>query len=137
MNDINNLDIRTHLIDAIVNVFDKMVSLEVEFFDSEPPDTTGTERMAATVNFAGSVVGLITIQVPSEMSGLMMAAMLDREADEIEDEMESDSYEEENIIFTGKITKVENDKFKSFEIKDMLLFCFRFKMYYGLFNTGK
>ena len=39
-------------------------------------------------------------------------------ADEIEDEMESDSYEEENIIFTGKITKVENDKFKSFEIKD-------------------
>lgn len=39
-------------------------------------------------------------------------------ADEIEDDMESDSYEEENIIFTGKITKVENDKFKSFEIKD-------------------
>ncbi len=39
-------------------------------------------------------------------------------ADEIEDEMESDSYEDENIIFTGKITKVESDKFKSFEIKE-------------------
>ena len=75
MNDINNLDIGTHIIDAIVNVFDTMVSMEVEFFDSEPPDTTGTERMAATVNLAGNVVGLITIQVPSEMSGLMTAAL--------------------------------------------------------------
>ena len=86
MNDINNLDIRTHIIDAIVNVFDTMVSMEVEFFDSEPPDTTGTERKAATVNFAGNVVGFFTIQVTSEMSGLMMAAMLDSEAHEIEDE---------------------------------------------------
>ena len=86
MNDINNLDIRTHIIDAIVEVFDTMVSMEVQFFDSEPPDTTGTERMVATVNFAGNVVGIITIQVPSEMSRLMMAAMLDSEADKIEDE---------------------------------------------------
>ena len=86
MNDINNLDIRTHIIDAIVNVFDTMVSMEVEFFDAEPPDTTGTERMAATVDFAGNVVGHITIQVPSEMSGLMMTALLDSEADEIEGE---------------------------------------------------
>lgn len=86
MNDINNLDIRTHIIDAIVNVFDTMVSLELEFFDSEPPDTTGTERMAATVNFVGNVVGYITIQVPSEMSDLMMAALLDSEAEEIEGE---------------------------------------------------
>ena len=28
-------------------------------------------------------------------------------------------------------------KSKSFDIKDMLLFCFRFTMYYGLFKTGK
>ena len=42
MNDLNNLDIRTHIIDAIVDVFDPMVSMEVEFFDSEPPDTAGT-----------------------------------------------------------------------------------------------
>ncbi|AGC78209.1 hypothetical protein LX97_02993 [Nonlabens dokdonensis] len=40
-------------------------------------------------------------------------------ADEFADEMESESdNNEENIIITGKITKVENDKFKSFEIKD-------------------
>jgi flagellar motor switch protein FliN len=107
---INNLDIRTHIIDAIVDVFDTMVSMEVEFFDSEPPDTTGTERMAATVNFAGSVVGLITIQVPSEMSGLMMAAMLDREADEIEDEAKiRDLIAEISHIVGGNLKSALND----------------------------
>jgi flagellar motor switch protein FliN len=86
MNDLNNLDIRTHIIDAIVDVFDKMVSMEVVFSDSEPPDITGSWRMAATVNFAGNVVGLITIQVPAEMSHQMMAARFDSDPEEIEDE---------------------------------------------------
>jgi flagellar motor switch protein FliN len=86
MNDINNLDIRTHIIDAIVDVFDTMVSMQIEFSDSKPPDTTGTGRMAATVNFAGNVVGFLTIQVPAEMSRLMMAAMLDSDPEENEDE---------------------------------------------------
>ncbi|AUC80127.1 hypothetical protein CW736_12435 [Nonlabens sp. MB-3u-79] len=36
-------------------------------------------------------------------------------ADDIEEEME---LEEENLVITGKIVKVEDDKFKSFEIKD-------------------
>ncbi len=86
MSDIKNFDIRTHIIDAIVDVFNTMVSMEVEFFDSDPPDTTGTERMAATVNFAGNVVGLINIQIDSALSGLMMAGMLDIEPAEVEDD---------------------------------------------------
>ena len=110
MNDINNLDIRTHITDAIVNVFDTMVSMEVEFFDSEPPDTTGAERMAATVAFAGNIVGLIMIQVPSEISGLMMAAMLDSEADEIEDEAKRrDLIAEISKIVGGNLISALND----------------------------
>src|SRR5210317_1564130 len=110
MNDINNLDIRTHIIDAIVDVFDTMVSMEVEFFDSEPPDTSGTERMAATVNFAGNVVGLITIQVPSKMSGLMTTAMLDSEADEIENEGKiRDLIAEISHIVGGNLKSALND----------------------------
>lgn len=110
MNDINNLDIRTHIIDAIVDVFDTMVSMEVEFFDSEPPDTTGTERMAAAVNFAGNVVGLITIQVPSEISGLMMAAKLDSKTDEIEDEAKiRDLIAEISNIVGGNLISALND----------------------------
>jgi flagellar motor switch protein FliN len=110
MNDINNLDIRTLIIDAIVDVFDTMVSMEVEFFDSEPPDTTGTGRMAATVNFAGNVVGLLTIQVPAEMSDLMMAAMLDSDPEEIEDEGNiRDLIAEISNIVGGNLKSALND----------------------------
>ena len=73
---IENFDIRSHIIDAIVEVFDTMVSMEVEFFDSEPPDPAGTGRMVATVNFAGNVLGIINIQVTSDLSRLMMARLL-------------------------------------------------------------
>ena len=79
MSEIKNFDIRTYIIDAIVDVFNTMVSMEVEFIDSEPPDATGTVRMATTVNFAGNVVGIINIQVDSTLSGLMMASKLDIE----------------------------------------------------------
>jgi flagellar motor switch protein FliN len=86
MSDIKNFDIRTHIIDAIVDVFNSMVSMEVEFFDDEPPDTTGTGRMVATVNFAGNAAGIINIQVDSALSRLMMAGMRDIEPEEVEDD---------------------------------------------------
>jgi flagellar motor switch protein FliN len=85
MSDLKDFDIRTRIIDTIVDVFNSMVSMEVEFFDSEPPDTTGTERMAATVNFAGNVGGVINIQVDAALSRLMMAAKLDVKPEEVED----------------------------------------------------
>jgi len=88
MSDIKNFDIRTYIIDAIVDVFNTIVSMEVEFFDSEPPDTTGTERMAATVNFAGNVGGSVNIQVDSALSRLMMAGKLDVKPEEVEDDGE-------------------------------------------------
>ena len=86
MSDLENFDIRSHIIDAIVDVFNTMMSMEVELFDSELPDTTGTGRMVATVNFVGNVVGLINIQVDSALSGLMMASMPDNEPAEVEDD---------------------------------------------------
>jgi len=86
MSDIKSFDFRTQIIDAIVDVFDAMVSMEVEFYDAEPPDTTGTGRMTATINFVGNVVGIINIQVASETSRLMIAKMLDIEPEEVEDD---------------------------------------------------
>jgi flagellar motor switch protein FliN len=88
MSDIKNFDIRTHIIDAIVDVFNTMVSMEVDFFDSEPPDTPGTGRLAATVNFAGDVGGSVNIQVDSALSPLMMAGKLDIKPEEVEDDGE-------------------------------------------------
>ena len=88
MSDIKNFDIRTQIIDAILDVFDTVVSMEVEFSDSETTDTTGTDRMVATVSFAGNVVGIVNIEVDAALSRLMMAGKLDINPGEVEDDGE-------------------------------------------------
>ncbi len=110
MTDIANFDIRSHITGSIVEVFDTMLSMEVEYFDSDPPDTAGTGRMVATVNFAGNVVGIINIQVGSELSRLMMAGMLGIEPEEVEDESEvKDLLAEISNIVGGNLKSALND----------------------------
>ncbi len=110
MTDIKNFDIRTHIIDAIVDVFDTIVSMEVEFSDSETTDTTGTERMVATVNFAGNVVGIVNIEVDSALSRLMMAGKLDIKPEEVEDDGEiKDLLAEISNIVGGNLKSSLND----------------------------
>ena len=110
MGNIENFDIRTHIIDSIVETFDKMVSMEIEFSDSKPPDTAGVSRMVAAVNFAGNIVGLINIQVTSELARLMMANMLDLEPEEVKDVGEiKDMLSEISNIVGGNLKSALND----------------------------
>ncbi len=110
MSEIENFDIRTHIIDSIVETFDTMVSMEIEVSDSAPPDTAGVSRMVATVNFAGNIIGLINIQVTSELANLMMANMLDLEPEEVEDDGEiKDMLAEISNIVGGKLKSALND----------------------------
>jgi flagellar motor switch protein FliN/FliY len=107
---IENFDIRSHVIDSIVETFNTMVSMAIEVSDSEPPDTTGVSRMVAAVNFAGHVIGLINIQVTSELSRLMMANMLEIEPEDIEDEAEiKDMLAEIANIVGGNLKSALND----------------------------
>jgi flagellar motor switch protein FliN len=110
MGNIENFDIRTHIIESIVETFDTMVSMEIEVSDSEPPDTTGISRMVAAVNFAGHVIGLINIQVTSELARLMMANMLEIEPEEIDDDGElKDMLAEIANIVGGNLKSALND----------------------------
>ncbi|CAB1062785.1 Flagellar motor switch protein FliN [Olavius sp. associated proteobacterium Delta 1] len=110
MSDIENFNIRTHVIDSIVETFDTMVSMEIEVSDLEPPDTAGVSRMVAAVNFAGNAIGLINIQVTADLSRLMMANMLDLEPEEIEDESEiKDMLGEISNIVGGNLKSALND----------------------------
>ena len=110
MGNIENFDIRTHIIDSIVETFDKMVSMEIEFSESKPPDTAGVSRMVAAVNFAGNIVGLINIQVTSELARLMMANMLDLEPEEVKDVGEiKDMLSEISNIVGGNLKSALND----------------------------
>ncbi len=110
MSNIENFDIRTHVIDSIVETFDTMVSMKIDVSDSEPPDTAGVSRLVAAVNFAGHVIGLINIQVSSDLARLMMANMLDLEPEEIEDESEiKDLLAEITNIVGGNLKSALND----------------------------
>ena len=107
---IENFDIRSHVVDSIVETFDTMVSIAIEISDSEPPDTAGVNRMVAAVNFAGQVVGLINIQVTAELARRMMATMLEIEPEEVEDDGEiKDMLAEIANIVGGNLKSALND----------------------------
>ncbi|MGD9138324.1 MAG: flagellar motor switch protein FliN [Desulfobacterales bacterium] len=109
MIDIDNFDIRAIIIDAVIDVFDTMVSMQVEFQESEPPDSTGTQRMVATVNFAGNVLGFVNIQVDSELSRMMTASMLDIDIDEVKDDGEiKDLLAEMSNVVCGNLKSALN-----------------------------
>jgi flagellar motor switch protein FliN/FliY len=110
MSNIENFDIRTQVIDSVVETFDTMVSMKIEVSDSEPQDTAGVSRMVTAVNFAGNITGLINFQVSSDLSRLMMANMLDLEPDEVEDEDEiKDLLAEISNIIGGNLKSALND----------------------------
>jgi flagellar motor switch protein FliN/FliY len=85
---IESFDIRSHIVDSMVETFDTMVSMEIEVSASEAPDTAGLSRMVAAVDFAGHVIGRINIQVTSELCRRMRANMLEIELEELEDDGE-------------------------------------------------
>lgn len=110
MSSIENFDIQTHIIDSIVETFDTMVSMEIEESDSGPPDTAGVSRMVAAVNFAGSIIGLINIQVTQDLARQMMANMLDIEPEEVEDDGAiKDMLAEISNIVGGNLKSALND----------------------------
>ncbi len=110
MSNIENFDIRTQVIDSVVETFDTVVSMKIGVSDSEPPDTGGVSRMVAAVNFTGNIIGLINIQVSSELARLMMANMLALEPEAVEDEDQiKDLLAEISTIIGGNLKSALND----------------------------
>ncbi|MBW2431945.1 MAG: chemotaxis protein CheX, partial [Deltaproteobacteria bacterium] len=86
MSDIANFDIRTPVIDSMVETFDTLVSMEIELSDSKPPDMARIDRMVAAVCFAGNVNGFISIQAASKLARLITANRHGIEPQKVEDD---------------------------------------------------
>jgi flagellar motor switch protein FliN len=84
MSNIENLDIKTPVIESMVAVFDTLVSMQIEPSDSEPQVDGDSGRVAAGVNFAGSIAGSLNIQVTTDFARQMTANMPDTEPGELE-----------------------------------------------------
>ena len=110
MSNIENFDIKSHIIESIVEVFDTMVSMKIEHSDSEPQDTGDADRVVAAVNFAGNVAGILNIQVTTDLARLMTANKLDLEPEALEGDGEiKDLLSEISNIVGGNLKSALND----------------------------
>lgn len=79
------LDIISSVGDSIIELFDTMLSLEVDLSDREPFKDLDDFRVMGAVDFAGGVHGSIQFQVSKTFARMITAGMLGQELDEIQD----------------------------------------------------
>jgi chemotaxis protein CheX len=88
MSSINSLDIKSLITNVVSEVFDTMLSMEVESIDGKPPEPDNGNLIVGSVGFAGAVLGNLNLHVAEEFACRMTAAMLGMETDEIESDEE-------------------------------------------------
>ena len=79
------LDIISSVGDTIIELFDTMLSLEVDLSDREPFKNNDDFRVMGAVDFAGGVHGSIQFQVSKTFGRMITAGMLGQDLDEIQD----------------------------------------------------
>ena len=79
------LDIISSVGDSIIELFDTMLSLEVDLSDREPFQGSEDFRVMGAVDFAGGVQGSIQFQVSKTFARMITAGMLGQELDEVQD----------------------------------------------------
>lgn len=84
----NSVDVPTTVINAVIDVFFTMLSMEIENIPEVPEGFREDKRTVGTVSFAGDVQGMFNIQVNDDFARTMTAAMIGMEEDEIESEEE-------------------------------------------------
>ena len=84
----NSVDIPTTVINAVIDVFFTMLSMEIESIPEVPEGFREDKRTVGTVSFAGDVQGLFNIQVNDDFAHTMTAAMLGMDESEIESDEE-------------------------------------------------
>jgi flagellar motor switch protein FliN len=84
MERVAGVDIKTAIINSVIDVFYTMLDMEVEAIQEVPGSFTEEMRTVGSVTFAGEVDGMFNIQVNDDFGKEMTAAMLGMEIDEVE-----------------------------------------------------
>jgi CheY-specific phosphatase CheX len=84
MTSINSLDLKGFITNAVREVFDTMLSMEVEAVEEPSAANYNGNRIVGSIGFAGLVMGNLNLHVEEAFARRMTAAMLDMEADDIE-----------------------------------------------------
>jgi flagellar motor switch protein FliN/FliY len=101
---INSVDIRTAIINSVIDVFFTMLSMEIEHIGQVPASFEQGKRTVGSVSFAGDVDGIFNIQVNDDFGRIMTAAMLGMSTEEVEgDEQVFDVLREMSNIIGGNL----------------------------------
>ena len=110
MPDFENFDVKSHLTASAQETFETMLSMEISVSEEAPPEQAGENRMVGTLNFAGNVIGIISIQVTNDFGYQMAASMLGIEPEEVESINEvKDLLAEITNIVGGNVKSALND----------------------------
>ena len=72
MADINEVDLRGFISGAMTEVFDTMLSMDIELADGGAQGNVDGERIVGSVGFAGKAVGSVNIQVNEALPGVSL-----------------------------------------------------------------
>lgn len=104
MERVAGVDIKTAVVNSVIDVFYTMLDMEVEAIQKVPENFTEDLRTVGSVTFAGEVDGLFNIQVNDDFGKQMTASMLGIEVEEIEsDEEVYDVIREVSNIIGGNL----------------------------------
>ncbi len=81
---IAGVDIKKAVTDAVIDVFDSMLDMQVGSIDQIPPAVSETQHTVGSLTLAGQVDGLLIIQVNDDFGKQMAAAMLGSAVEEID-----------------------------------------------------
>ncbi len=110
MENLLTLDIKSSVNKSVLDVFDTMLSFQLEPNQEFEAVEMGEMRIVGSVNFAGQVSGIIHIHVKKDFAMIMTAAMLGMTSDEIEGDDEiKDVISELSNIIGGNLKSFFND----------------------------
>ncbi len=105
MANINSIDFKTFLSNSTNEIFDTMLSMEVEAVDSEQNLIKDSNRIVGSVGFAGDVSGCMNIHVDSDLAKIITGNMLGEDPEDVG--------EEEIIDVVGELSNMIGGDVKS------------------------
>jgi flagellar motor switch protein FliN len=103
MESIQSFNVKEKINDSVLEVFDTMLSMELEFQEKVAQQYMFGSRFLGSINLVGKVMGIVTIQVSEELSRIMTGEMMGIEWWEIQsnDEIKDVIGEVLNMIAGG------------------------------------
>ncbi len=105
MADINSIDFKSFLSNSTNEIFDTMLSMEVEAVESEKGPINDIHKIVGSVCFAGDASGCMNIHVDNDLAKIITGNMLGEDPEDVE--------EEEIIDVVGELSNMIGGDVKS------------------------